>query len=299
MLAPEVVMGKLRSTGMGFLAWGAAVLAAGNLAAADWDEVGKILGRPGLRLGGALVLEFPRTDLNVLLGGLALEPELASTCRFTFSPLVEGARLEGEWVLLEREVPGALERLEDRGFRVHFIRSPLLNASPGLRIVGVRAEGDARRLTRNLLKVLDDLRIPRADPPAAPAAPDPGTAGEAWGTWEVLQSHLGPGLLIGSVLEFNVIRSSLDPQGNPMPPLEMRLRFQRAGEDVACSGELHLAPQGVPDLLKELSKGDVSVADMGSATAPGKEALTSMRVWALGPAEEIGKTFQGILEGKN
>jgi hypothetical protein len=250
-------------------------------------------------MGEALVVEFPRSDLNVLVAGVVLDPGLVQACRFTFHPLAEGARLEGEWVFLEREIPRVLEELEARGFRVHSILSPLLKGSPGLRLVGTSREGDGPRMARDLLRVLGEMGIPLESPMAPPSAPGPENSEGAWGTWEALQSHLGPGILLGGLLEFNVVRSPRGSEGIAALPLELRLRFQRSGGDVACAGEIHLSPEGVPGILKDLARGGIGVAALGPGTAPGKGALASLRIFALGPAEGIGKTFQGILEGKD
>src|SRR5579885_1177606 len=76
----------------------------------EWKGVEKILGCPGTLQGGVLRMAFPRTDLNVVVQGIPLEPELGLTSWFAFQALPEApdARrtwMTGELVLLDQEVP--------------------------------------------------------------------------------------------------------------------------------------------------------------------------------------------------
>src|SRR5277367_6975900 len=80
--------------------------------ASGWEGVQKTLGQPGLEQEGGIRFNFPRTDLNLMVQGLSLEPSMGLTSWISFlpfKPTENGPQakclLMGELVLVDQEVP--------------------------------------------------------------------------------------------------------------------------------------------------------------------------------------------------
>jgi hypothetical protein len=180
------------------LLWGTCL---SPVAAADspWKTVEKVFGRPGIEQEGLFKVVFPRTDLNVLVEGIPLEPDMALTTWFAFVPLdgFDKARPEGhevplegltagsaqgrqtfvmgELVLLDQEVSGVLSALVEGGFKVAALHHLVLGESPGIQCVQITGQGKAGGLARKLKQVLRETGTPLTS--AFRPAPSPTTAG--------------------------------------------------------------------------------------------------------------------------
>src|SRR4051812_22109243 len=113
------------------LAFAALACAAPAAAAPDWAAVDAALGRPGAgQPGGVHRYAFPRTDLAVVLDGVALKPALALGAWVAFEPTDHGALVMGDLVLLEREVNPVMSALLNSGLTVTALHNHLLGAAP-------------------------------------------------------------------------------------------------------------------------------------------------------------------------
>lgn len=110
------------------------VLGAPALAApADWRPVDQAIGRTGAdQPGGVHKYSFPRSDLHVMLDGVALRPALALGGWTAFESSASEAMCMGDLVLLDTEVSPVMKRLIEGGFEItalHNISSAHLSRS--------------------------------------------------------------------------------------------------------------------------------------------------------------------------
>src|ERR671937_141043 len=87
--------------------------------AADWAAVDRVLGRPGkLQPGDVQKYSFPRGDLRVTVGDVAVQPALALGSWVAFKRMGTSGReamAMGDLVLTEAEVPAVVAKLQAGG----------------------------------------------------------------------------------------------------------------------------------------------------------------------------------------
>src|SRR5262245_26650108 len=106
---------------------------AGAPAATAWDAVDKILGRAGKDLPGDVHrYGFPRTDLNIRLAGVRLEPALAlgSWAGFVKAKAEGQVMAMGDLVLVPSEANRVVHALQAGGLDVLAIHNHLTGESP-------------------------------------------------------------------------------------------------------------------------------------------------------------------------
>src|SRR5690348_13663787 len=121
-------------------------LGLGSIASAadlDWSKVEQALGRKGsTQPGGVMKFGFPRSDLDVTVDGVAVEPPLALGSWLAFLPTTEGAMFMGDLVLTESEIAAVMKHLVDHGVEVSAVHNHLLRASPAVVYMHVAGHGD-------------------------------------------------------------------------------------------------------------------------------------------------------------
>src|SRR6185437_609320 len=103
------------------------------IAAAQGLDVAKIdqaLGRSGKKMGDVYKVGFPRTDLHVVVHGIAIKTGLALGSWAAFSGSDEHTTVMGDLVLLQTEVNPVMEKLRASGFEITAVHNHLLGETP-------------------------------------------------------------------------------------------------------------------------------------------------------------------------
>jgi len=104
-----------------FVTWTASLLAIGpcvsTMAAdSDWSKVDQELGKRGSDLpGGVRKYGLPRSDLQVMVDGVAIKPAFALGSWLAFQPSGDGAMVMGDLVLTDTEISPVMQRLIEGG----------------------------------------------------------------------------------------------------------------------------------------------------------------------------------------
>lgn len=141
-----------------------------------WQEVGRQLHGTPTDGGGYVRFNFPRTDLKVTLGDLAIAPGLALVSWAGFSGTPAAAHVMGDIVCTEMELGFVLKALAAADIDVTAIHDHLNGETPRLAYVHYHAMGTAADLGKRLDGVFAMTRAPR---PAVAAAPIPLTIDSA------------------------------------------------------------------------------------------------------------------------
>lgn len=266
-----------------------------------WRSVERILGKKGESLGGSLRLDFPRVDLNIMIEGVALEPELGLVNHLTFTALPQGSQVTGELVLLDREVPKTLSRLISQGFRIDSLHHLFLNESPGVKAVRFSGKGPRIFLAEGLQLALRSTGILRPSTPPAPRPMDrtmqttpsvtPTAASDL--VFAAVERVLGPGRLEGRVLRYSIFREDLG-SGREFPP-ESSIRVQKVGDKVAVSGEWVLSQEELGQALGLFSKKGIQVTALRSEGS----GVFYVRYWALGDPAETATGLKALWEKRS
>src|SRR5262249_10202879 len=121
---------------------------------------------------------FPRSDLTVSVGGVALKPAFALGSWVAFLPTSGGKALAmGDLVLLDAEVSAVMGALQEGGIEQTAVHNHLLNESPHVMYMHIMTEGDPARLASAIRAALAKSATPvGAAPPGAPASAELDTA---------------------------------------------------------------------------------------------------------------------------
>ena len=110
----------------------------------DWSAVERTLGRAGKLQDGVYKVAFPRTDLRVRMGRTHVLPAaaLGSWVAFRQDNAGAGVVADGDLVLLEPEVNGAISALVENGIEVSAVHNHLTGEQPQVLYVHFFARGD-------------------------------------------------------------------------------------------------------------------------------------------------------------
>lgn len=139
----------------------------------DWAPVVQVLGRVGKLLDGGRVYRvgFPRRDLTVVSGAVAVQPALSLGSYAAFARYRDGrVLLMGDLVVTEAELPVVTDAVQQAGLAQTAIHKHLLAHEPQLWWTHVHALGDPLDAARGVRSALECT----GTPPAAPATPAPG-----------------------------------------------------------------------------------------------------------------------------
>jgi hypothetical protein len=221
----------------------------------DWEPVEKILGRPGTVKGDMFKVVFPRTDLNVTIDGVPVDPRMGLTSWVAFRANRE-SMVTGDLVLRPGEVTTAIRNLQAEGLKITAVDSCLMHTSPQIMLVHFSGSGDTAGLANAIRKTLSETTTPLAAAPREPeTVPEPEFA--------MIQSVLGPGRPDGSVLYYRFPRSEKITEARQEIPGFMgtssSVQFQIIGEQAVSTGELALTAQEVTPVLQALGETNITV----------------------------------------
>jgi len=193
------------------------IAGAGPLAAQQpgpWGLVARALGKSSAPPGETYRATFPRSDLHVRVGDVAIAPALALTSWAAFAGSSDTADVMGDLVLTEREVPIVVTGLLGAGFDVTAIHHHMLGESPRVFYLHYHGHGAAVSLAGRLHEVLSRTATPLAEPAVAPR-PTPVTLDTA-ALFTALGAH---GRLAGNVAQLSVPTSgsAVVLDGRPVP----------------------------------------------------------------------------------
>ena len=271
-----------------------------------WSKVDAVLGAAGKDLpGGVHRFGWPRRDLHVRMGEVAVEPALALGSWGAFVKTGEdgSAMAMGDLVLLESELTPVVSELEAGGIEIAAIHNHLIGESPHVIYVHFSGHGQAAALAAGLKKALARTATPLA--PAPPAAAKPAAAEEP--AFATVQQVLGrKGTLAGTVLQLGVPRAErIEEHGMEIPAsmgMATALNFQRVGSQgaqVATTGDFVLIATEVNPVIRELRAQGIEVTALHSHMLAETPRLFFMHFWGVGSPEKIAGALKAALAKVN
>jgi hypothetical protein len=293
------------------LALAAALPASAQPADPLWTKVDAVFGAAGKDLpGGVHRFGWPRRDLHVRVGEVAVEPALAlgSWGAFVKAGADGAAMAMGDLVLLESELAPVVSELEADGIEITAIHNHLIGETPHVVYVHFSGHGDAAALAAGLKKALARTATPLAAPAAAASAASaasgakpPPPDDEAFAE---VQRVLGrKGALAGVVMQLGVPRAErIEEHGVEIPPamgMANALNFQRVGNQVATTGDFVLIASEVNPVIRELRAQALEVTALHSHMLAETPRLFFMHFWGVGSPEKIAGALKAALAKVN
>ena len=262
-----------------------------------WEPVDKVFGGPGKDLPGDVRrYGWPRSDLHVTIGGVAVEPGLAlgSWAGFKKTGTGDEAVTMGDLVVLESELEPVLGELEAKGFDILAIHNHLTGETPHVLYIHYHGHGEPAALAATLKAALAKTKTPL--PAKAPGKPTP----EQEKAFEKLQAALGrKGTMAGTILQLGVPRAEAIQDGGMEVPASMGMNnpinFQAVGQRIATTGDFVLVADEVNPVLRELHDHGIRVTALHSHMLKETPRLFFMHFWAVGTPEKIGEGIKAAL----
>jgi biotin operon repressor len=281
----------------------ALALPASAIAAQPWeDAIASALGKAGTEMpGGVYRVGLPRSDLHVVVDGVALKPSLALGSWVGFMRMGRGnsVMLMGDLVRTEDDVKPGMKRLIDRGIEITALHNHLLSSTPHTMYMHIAGHGDGAALAGTIHAALALSKTPfpaaGASAPAAAAAPlDLDTA--------ALDNALSAkGKDNGGVYAFTISRSPPPREGGMAIPDAMggaiAINFQPTGNGrAAIAGDLVLTANEVNPVLRSLRASGIEVEALHNHMLDDQPRLFFMHFWANDDALKLARGLRAALD---
>ncbi len=263
----------------------------------SWSSLSEVLGSGRDLPDGVRRYGWPRSDLEVSVRGIRIEPPLALSSWAAFRPAGSGedAVAMGDLVLLTSEVNPVVASLQSGGLEILAIHNHLIDETPRLLYVHFHGHGSAASLGRALLAALRQTKTPLGAPPSAAS---PGEAEQK--AFEAIQQILGrKGSLAGEVLQVPVPRAEKIEEGGREVPASMgmstALNFQIDGSRAVTTGDFVLIAREVNPVVRELQAHGIEVTALHSHMLREEPRLFFLHFFGFARPEEIAGGLKAAL----
>lgn len=247
--------------------------------------------------GGVMKYSFPRSDLRVMVGGVAVKPALALGSWIAFKRVAGGhAMAMGDLVLGENEVGPVMRALQEGGVEQTALHNHLLHESPRVMYMHFTAHGHAVTIARTIRTALALSRTPLGTPagPVVAAVMELDTAS--------LTRTLGvAGKVNGGVYQVSVPRRETIREGAIAIPASMGvatvINFQPTGGGrAAITGDFVMCSSEVNDVIRALQQGGIEVTALHSHMLTEQPRLFFMHFWANADATQLAHALRAALD---
>lgn len=260
------------------------------------SKIDQILGRTGQKTGDVYKVGFPRTDLQVVVQGVAIKPGLALGSWAAFTGTGDNAMVMGDLVLLQDEVNPVMEKLRAAGFEISAVHNHLLEETPRVMYMHYMGHGSAEQLASSLRGALAVSKTPLGKPAASAAEP---STPPDW--TQTVNDTLGrKGTLKGGVLSFGIPRAgAITLSGMTVMPaagVAESINFQEASAGkVATTGDFVLTAAEVNPVISALEEHHISVTALHSHMLEEQPRLFFMHFWAVGGTDSVAAGIKAAL----
>lgn len=275
--------------------------AQGGAGAGGWSAVDHALGRPGRPQPGEVQkYSFPRSDLHVALGSVAVKPALAlgSWVAFKRTGSTDGQAIAmGDLVLTEAEVPAVVTALQAGGVQQTALHNHLQHESPRVMYLHIEGRGDPAKLAEVIHAALATTKTPAA--PLTQAAQ--GAASFPLDTAALARALQRSGTVSGGVYQVSVPRAEpVRAEGMEIPPamgIATAINFQPTGDGrAAITGDFVLTAEEVNPVLRTLEQQGIAVTALHSHMLTEEPRLFFMHFWANDDALRLARGLRMALQ---
>jgi hypothetical protein len=268
----------------------------------DTAAIDRAIGRSGQVMAGDVYrVAFPRTDLKVTVGGVAVLPGFALGSWAAFKAAGASAVVHGDLVLLDSEVNPVISALQDHDFEITAVHNHLLNETPSVMYVHYWGRGPATMLAQAVKESLGRSNTPIA----AQTSPTPSIVGSAPDATalpaEQIQQTIGlRGTVTNGVLGLAQPRPEMiQMMGVTLPPsmgMATSINFQSAGAGkVAATGDFVMVAGEVDKVARALRAHDIAITALHNHMVHGTPELYFMHFWGEGDATAVASGLKAAL----
>jgi hypothetical protein len=255
------------------------------------------MGRPGkLQPDGLYKYSLPRSDLNVVVGGVTMKPALALGSWVAFRREGRKTMAMGDLVLSESEITPVLGKLEQLGVEPTALHNHLLHESPHVMYLHIQGEGDpvkiAQAVHASLTLTGTPAPAPEAKAPSSPIEFDSAGVAQALGY---------RGKVTGRVYQVSAPRA--DPvrvHGMTIPPsmgVATAINFQpTGGRKAAITGDFVMTAEEVSPVLKALTAAGIQVNALHNHMLNEEPRIFFAHFWGNDDAVKLARGLRSALD---
>jgi hypothetical protein len=266
---------------------------------ADYKGVLDTLGKQGDFKDGVLKVNIPRSDLKVVVDGVA------TPTPFGFGgwiAMTKGSGMDvmmGDLVLTEDEVSPVMTALLDNGLDVTALHNHFFWETPRIFYMHVHGHGSPADLATRVKPALALIGQP---PAAATAAASAGRAIEGKLDTAALSKVIGyPGDQSGAVYKITIGRADLKVQEmgatiNARMGLNTWAAFYGNDSDAVVAGDVAMLESEVTPVLKALRKNGINVVAMHHHMLGTRPTIIFLHYWGKGSAATLAAGVRAALD---
>ena len=277
------------------LAWpGATAFGQGNVQGLIINGIAIAFGKGGDLTGDMYRVSFPRSDLSVTVGSVAIKPALSLVAWAAFIKSGNTAVTYGDLVVLDDEVNPVISKLEERGLQLAALHNHLLHETPRVMFIHFVGHGDEVEMAKG---IRDALALTKSPPVSAPSGPE--TKPEIAAEIEKIIGYQGS--MGGDVFHITVPRNDVHvaAMGTMVPGamgMNTPLNFQLDGKNAAINGDFMLRPGELNPVIKALRANGIEVASIHNHLVDNEPQLVFMHFWAYGDAIGLARGLKAALD---
>ncbi len=259
----------------------------------DWAEIEKIFARKGAVQGDVLKIAFPRSDLQVKIGDVAIEPALALTSWIAFEKTESHTMIMGDLVLLDREIAPVTAKLVASGIEITALHNHIVGESPSVMYMHFGGHGDPVQLAEKMKAALALTGTPMTLPPASAPATEL--------NWSNVETTLGrSGQHKGNVLQIGIPRVEKiienDMEVPPFMGMATAINLQMVGEKAATTGDFVLFANEVNPVVKTLTENGIAVTAIHNHMLFESPRLFFLHFWGFEAPEKLAAGLKAALD---
>ncbi len=265
----------------------------------SWKDVEQAMGRSGtLMPGDVFKFSMPRSDLNVKIENVTVDPTLALGSWVAFKNEGNTSMLMGDLVLTLDEVNPVMLKLQERGIEQTALHNHLLGESPRVMYMHISGHGDPVSMARAINESLALTKTSvNASTSAQPMSSDLNT--------DMLNETIGArGKYSGGVYQFGIPRNeTITDAGMEVPPsmgVATGINFQPLGNgNVAIAGDFVLTADEVNPVIKTMGDNNISVTAVHNHMIYEEPRLFFLHFWATGDQNKLASGLKEALDETN
>jgi len=259
----------------------------------DLDQVEKILEAKGQVQEGALILQFPRTDISVSIDGDPLPTALGFISWVTWKTTGDQTLVMGDLVLLEKEVNPVISALEAVKIGVSALHNHFMQEQPRIMFMHIEGMGKAAELARGMKNALGKTATPQQVAPETPQAPVPLDTRR-------IQEVMGySGINSGGVFKIVVGRPGVISHGMELTSslgMNSWAGFVGTNERAHVAGDMAMTAPEVNRVIHALRNGGIEVVAVHNHMLDEQPRMFFLHYWGSGRAENLAQTVRSALD---
>jgi len=269
-----------------------------------WASTDAALGRTGAaQPGGVMKYSFPRSDLQVIAGGVLLKPAFALGSWVAFRPMAGGhSMVMGDLVLFQDEVNPTMSAALKSGLKVTALHNHFFFDDPKVYFMHIEGEGTTEALANAVKQSLDASKEIRSANPQPTKSFGKSIPNQNSITSASIETILGKGQSKDGMFKVVFGRKAKMPCGCEAGK-EMGVNtwaaFAGTDDDAVVDGDFAVLESELQEVLKSLRKSVVNIVAIHHHISGEEPRVLFLHYWGRGKATDLANAVKTALATQN